>query len=140
MADGCNFVTEEEARPVSRRRPSQVLGRQRGVDHVACVFFVHHTFELTPARLGLLASAMGIGSLVRMGTGLLVRQGVKLVPVAGQTLGAAAAAGTSFATTYALGRAASAWLYGTARGKAPDGATLRALYDQALKGARHASG
>lgn len=99
-----------------------------------------HKVELTPARLGLLASAMGIGSLVRMGTGLLVRQGVKLVPVAGQTLGAAAAAGTSFATTYALGRAASAWLYGTAHGTAPDGATLRALYDQALKGARHASG
>lgn len=98
-----------------------------------------HGVELTPARLGLLASAMGIGSLVRLGTGLVLRQGVKLVPVAGQTLGAAAAAGTSFATTYALGRAASAWLYGTARGAAPDGATLRSLYDQALRGARHAA-
>jgi len=98
-----------------------------------------HKVELTPARLGLLASAMGVGSLVRMGTGLVLRQGVKLVPVAGQTLGAAAAAGTSFAATYALGRAASAWLHGTARGKAPDGATLRSLYDQAMQGARHAS-
>ncbi|MFN4101990.1 MAG: kinase, partial [Pararhodobacter sp.] len=97
-----------------------------------------HGVELTPARMGMLASALGVGSLVRMAAGLVIRQGVKLVPVAGQTLGAAAAAGTSFATTYALGRAASAWFHGTARGEAPDGATLRTLYDQALRGARHA--
>lgn len=98
-----------------------------------------HKVALTPARMGLLASALGTGALVRMATSLLARQGVKLVPVAGQTLGAAAAAGASFVTTYALGRAASAWLYGTARGAAPDTKTLRSLYDQALKGARDAA-
>jgi uncharacterized protein (DUF697 family) len=92
--------------------------------------------ELTPARLGVLASALGTGALVRMAAGHVLRQGAKLVPVAGQTLGAAAAAGTSFATTYALGRAASAWLYGVSRGAPADPARLRALYDQALKGAR----
>ncbi|MCA2014289.1 GTPase domain-containing protein [Cereibacter sphaeroides] len=99
-----------------------------------------HGVELTPSRLGLLASALGVGSLLRMGAGLLVRQGVKLVPVAGQTIGAAAAATTSFATTYALGRAASAWFYGVSKGAEPDSASLRALYDKALRGARHDAG
>lgn len=97
-----------------------------------------HEISLTPARISLLASALGTGALVRFGASHMLRQGAKLVPVAGQTLGAAAAAGASFATTYALGRAASAWMYGTARGAAPDAATLRSLYDQALRGARHA--
>ena len=92
------------------------------------------------AVLATLEYKPGVGSLVRMGAGLLVRQGVKLVPVAGQTIGAAAAATTSFATTYALGRAASAWLYGIAHGTEPDSASLRALYDKALRGARHDAG
>lgn len=98
-----------------------------------------HKVTLTPARLSLMASALGTGALVRMAAVHVLRQGAKLVPVAGQTLGAAAAAGASFATTYALGRAASAWLYGTARGAAPDAKTLRSLYDQALRGARDAA-
>lgn len=98
-----------------------------------------HGVTLTPARLSLLASALGTGALVRLAATHVLRQGAKMIPVAGQTLGAAAAAGASFATTYALGRAASAWLYGTARGKDPDSASLRALYDQALKRARHAA-
>ena len=98
-----------------------------------------YDIDLTPARLGLLASALGTGALVRMGVGMALRQGAKLIPGFGQTLGAAAAAGTSFATTYALGRAASAWLHGLSRGAAPDSATLRSLYDQALKGAKHAA-
>lgn len=100
----------------------------------------HHGVDWTPARLGLLASALGAGALVRMGIGHAIRQGAKLVPVAGQTLGAAAAAGTSFATTWALGRAASAWLHGVARGAPPDAAVLRRLYDRALRGGHDASG
>ncbi|MBN8293583.1 GTPase domain-containing protein [Rhodobacter sp. NTK016B] len=99
-----------------------------------------HEVDLTPTRMGLLASALGVGSLARMGAALLARQGAKLLPIAGQTVGAAAAAGASFATTYALGRAASAWLYGVAHGAEPDSATLRALYDKALKGARNDAG
>ncbi|PVH29312.1 kinase [Pararhodobacter oceanensis] len=95
-----------------------------------------HEITLSPARLSVLASALGTGVLVRYAASHMLRQGAKMVPVAGQTLGAAAAAGASFATTYALGRAASAWMYGTARGAVPDQATLRGLYDQALRGAR----
>ena len=93
----------------------------------------HHGVELTRERLAVLASALGIGALARMGAAHLVRQGAKLVPGVGQTLGAAVAAGASFATTYALGRAASAWLYGVARGREPDAESLRALYEQALR-------
>lgn len=93
----------------------------------------HHGVTLTSARLGVLASALGVGTLTRLGVTHLARQGAKLVPGVGQTLGAAAAAGASFATTVALGRAASAWLYGLARGTEPDPASLRALYDQALR-------
>lgn len=93
---------------------------------------------LTTARLGVLATALGLGTLVRLAAAHALRQGAKLIPVAGQTLGTAAAAGASFATTYALGRAAHAWLYGLARGAPPDGPTLRALYEQALRGATDA--
>lgn len=93
-----------------------------------------HGVTLTTARLGVLASALGVGTLARLGATHLVRQGAKMVPVVGQTLGAAAAAGASFATTYALGRAGSAWLHGMARGAPADPASLRALYDQALRG------
>lgn len=99
-----------------------------------------HKVALTPARLGVLASALGLGTLARMAAGHALRQGAKLVPVAGQTLGVAVAAGTSYATTYALGRAASAWLHGLARGAPADTASLRALYDQALKGGGDAPG
>ncbi|MEZ5752544.1 MAG: GTPase domain-containing protein [Paracoccaceae bacterium] len=95
----------------------------------------HYKVTLTPARLGVLASALGTGALVRMGTLHVLRQGAKAVPVVGQTLGAAAAAGASFATTYALGRAASAWLYGVAHGTETDAPALRALYESAMKGA-----
>ena len=98
-----------------------------------------HKVTLTPARLSLLASALGTGALVRLAASHVLRQGAKMVPVAGQTLGAAAAAGASFATTYALGRAASAWLHSTARGAEPDAKTLRSLYDTALRGARDAA-
>lgn len=98
-----------------------------------------HKVSLTPARLAVLGSALGLGTLARMAAGHALRQGAKLVPVAGQTLGVAMAAGTSYATTYALGRAASAWLHGVARGAPADTASLRALYDQALTGARDAT-
>ncbi|HXF55775.1 MAG TPA: GTPase [Hyphomicrobiaceae bacterium] len=51
------------------------------------------------------AGALGAGIAVRLLSGFGIRQLVKLVPVYGQTAGAAAAAATSFATTYALGKA-----------------------------------
>jgi uncharacterized protein (DUF697 family) len=86
----------------------------------------------TPARAAAFAAALGAGVLVRQGAALAARQGLKAVPVVGQTLGAAAAGAISAAATWALGRAAHAWLWGQARGAPPDRATLRALYARAL--------
>lgn len=62
------------------------------------------------------AAALGSGTLVGLGLSHGARQLGKLVPVYGQTAGAAAAAATSFATTYALGRAASYYLARTRDG------------------------
>ena len=76
--------------------------------------------------------------MLRYAASFALRQGAKLVPFVGQTLGAAAAATVSFAATYALGRAASAWLYRTARGETVDAAELRKLYADALRSARDA--
>jgi uncharacterized protein (DUF697 family) len=56
------------------------------------------------------AGALGAGVLVRSVSTFGLRQLVKLVPVYGQTAGAAAAAVASFATTYAIGKAASYYL------------------------------
>lgn len=93
----------------------------------------------TPARATAFAGALGAGLIVQQGAGLALRQGAKLVPVVGQTLGAAAAGAASAAATYALGRAAHAWLWGQARGQVPAAADLRAIYARALSdGARDA--
>jgi uncharacterized protein (DUF697 family) len=56
------------------------------------------------------AGALGIGTLAWLASGFGLRQLVKLVPVYGQTVGAAAAAASSYASTYALGQAALAYL------------------------------
>lgn len=98
-----------------------------------------HGLEWTSTRIALFASALGTGAIVHFAASHMLRQGVKLVPVYGQTLGAAAAAAASFAATYALGRAASAWLYRTSRGETLDAEDLRHLYDEAFHRARHAN-
>ncbi len=56
------------------------------------------------------AGALGAGVMARMLGSFGARQLGKLIPVWGQTAGAAAAAAMSFATTYALGKAACAYL------------------------------
>ena len=56
------------------------------------------------------AGALGAGTLIRTASTFGIRQLVKLIPVYGQTAGAAAAAAASFAATYALGKAASFFL------------------------------
>ena len=56
------------------------------------------------------AGALGTGVVVRTLTSFGARQLAKLIPVYGQTAGAAAAAAMSFATTYALGKAAVYYL------------------------------
>ncbi|MGX9854313.1 GTPase [Limimaricola variabilis] len=92
----------------------------------------HHRVDWTGARAAEFAAALGLGAALRLGAGYVIRQAAKLVPVAGQTLGAAAAGAASFATTYALGRAAHRWLAGEALGTPVPEAELRALYRDAL--------
>ena len=66
------------------------------------------------------AAALGAGTLIRTGSSFGIRQLVKLIPVYGQTAGAAAAAAASFATTYAMGRAAAYFLLRRRQGEHVD--------------------
>lgn len=92
----------------------------------------------TAERAAAFLAALGTAAVLRQGAGLAIRQGARLIPLIGPTLGAAAAAGASAAATYALGRAAHAWLWSQAQGAPIDRTALRALYAQALaEGARH---
>ena len=56
------------------------------------------------------AKCFGTGTIVRAAGQLGIRQIVKLVPIYGQTAGAVAASAASFATTFALGKAACYFL------------------------------
>jgi uncharacterized protein (DUF697 family) len=75
---------------------------------------------------------LGAGVLTRLVAGFGIRQLTKLVPVYGQTVGAAAAAATSFATTYALGKAALVFLE-RRRSGGSDPAEVAAAYGKALE-------
>jgi uncharacterized protein (DUF697 family) len=81
------------------------------------------------------AGALGTGTLVRLASTFGVRQLVKLIPVYGQTAGAAAAAAASFAATYAMGKAASYFLAMRQQGKASD--EVASVYKAALREAFH---
>jgi uncharacterized protein (DUF697 family) len=96
----------------------------------------HYTVEWTRARMTEFTLALGAGAAFRFGASYAVRQLAKLIPVYGQTAGAAAAGTISFAATYALGRAAAFYLHRTQQGLAINSAELRALYTDALKRAR----
>ncbi len=56
------------------------------------------------------SGALGLGALTRYAAGFGIRQLTKLIPAYGQTVGATAAAASSFATTFALGKAAEYYL------------------------------
>jgi uncharacterized protein (DUF697 family) len=60
-----------------------------------------------------------------------IRQLVKLIPVYGQTAGAAAAAASSFAVTYAMGKAASYYLHARRRGL--EAREVADVYSKALR-------
>jgi uncharacterized protein (DUF697 family) len=79
--------------------------------------------------------ALGAGTLVRTASTFGIRQLVKLVPVYGQTIGAAAAAAASFATTYALGKAAVYFLARRHRGV--HSGEITKVYREALQNAFH---
>lgn len=93
-------------------------------------------YEVTWDRrmTGELAGALGAGVLTRMATTFGARQLAKLVPVYGQTVGAATAAAMSFATTYALGRAACVYLE-RRRGGGTGTDGVKEAYEEALRGA-----
>jgi uncharacterized protein (DUF697 family) len=78
-------------------------------------------------------AALGAGTLLRTASTFGVRQLVKLVPVYGQTVGAATAAAASFAATYAIGKAASHYLTQRQRGRHAE--DVAAVYREALRGA-----
>jgi uncharacterized protein (DUF697 family) len=75
--------------------------------------------------------ALGAGALVRTASSFGIRQLVKLIPVYGQTAGAAAAAAASFATTYAMGKAASYYL--GARQRGVEAKEVATVYAKALR-------
>lgn len=77
------------------------------------------------------AGALGTGVAVRTIAGFGIRQIAKLIPVYGQTVAAATAAASSYAVTYAIGKAAIYFLGRRQRGQKSDG-TARA-YQQALR-------
>ena len=78
-------------------------------------------------------AALGAGTLLRTASTFGIRQLVKLVPVYGQTVGAATAAAASFAATYAIGKAASYYLTQRRRGRQAE--DVAAVYREALRGA-----
>jgi uncharacterized protein (DUF697 family)/predicted GTPase len=96
----------------------------------------HYSVEWTRSRMAEFAVALGAGAAARYGASYAIRQLTKLIPVYGQTAGAAAAGTISFAATYALGRAAAFYLHRTQQGLAIDAEELRALYTDALRRAR----
>jgi uncharacterized protein (DUF697 family) len=77
------------------------------------------------------AGALGVGTLVRTASTFGIRQLVKLLPFYGQTAGAAAAAAASFATTYALGKAAVFFLVKRRRGVRSQ--EVASVYSKALR-------
>lgn len=78
-------------------------------------------------------AALGSGFLYRYALSLGGRQLAKFIPVYGQTAGAAAAASISFASTYALGRAACLYLYRRKHNQRIDPETLRLAFLDAFK-------
>jgi uncharacterized protein (DUF697 family) len=81
------------------------------------------------------AGALGTGTLVRAASTFGVRQLIKLIPVYGQTAGAAAAAAASFAATYAMGKAANYFLVRRQQGRQTE--EVASVYRQALRQAFH---
>lgn len=91
--------------------------------------------DWTASDVASLLGALGSAVLVRQGAMFALREAAKLVPVYGQVGGAAAAALSSFAFTYALGCAARAYLKGRQSGQAATRQAIRDAYRDALAGA-----
>jgi uncharacterized protein (DUF697 family) len=79
-----------------------------------------------------LSAAIGAGTLAKLAASISLRQLSKLLPVYGQTAGAAASAAASFAVTYALGKAAVFYLHGRRLGMT-DRKGIADTYQQSLR-------
>lgn len=89
--------------------------------------------EWTRSRMLEFVAALGTGVVLSFGASFGMRQLVKLVPVVGQTVGAAASITLSFAATFALGRAAAYFFHSVSRNEEVSAEKLRALFEDALK-------
>ncbi len=78
-------------------------------------------------------AVLGSAFLYRYGLSFLGRELAKFIPVYGQSAGAAAAAGISFASTYALGRTACLYLYRRSTGATADRASLQNAFKEAFR-------
>lgn len=76
------------------------------------------------------AGALGAGTLIKVASVFGIRQLVKLIPFYGQTVGAAASAAASFATTFAMGRAAAYYL--SRRNRSVAAEEISRVYREAL--------
>jgi uncharacterized protein (DUF697 family) len=83
-------------------------------------------------HVGAFAAGLGTGMIARTLATFGIRELVKLVPVYGQTAGTAAASATSFATTFALGKAACRFMGDNRLGRS-DAAGLQGIYRDALR-------
>lgn len=79
------------------------------------------------------AGGLGTAALAKYGLSFGLRQLVKLVPVYGQTAGAATAAAASFAFTYALGLAARVYLKARRAGEQASDAAVKEAYARGLR-------
>ena len=83
-------------------------------------------------------AALGTGFAIRYAASLGGRQLTKLVPVYGQVLGTALSVVISYASTYALGRAACSYLYHKQTNTPLDEEALRSIYTDAVAEGREA--
>jgi len=92
--------------------------------------------DWTQSMLKEFTVALGIGVAGRFGGNFLARQFGKLIPGYGQTIGVATSGTISFATTFALGRAAAYYLHHVQLGEDINKDEIRSLYKDALRRAR----
>jgi uncharacterized protein (DUF697 family) len=81
-------------------------------------------------------AALGTGFALRYFVSLGARQLMKLIPIYGQIAGAAAAVIISYASTYALGRAACSYLYHRKNNTPMDTESLKSTYAAAIAAAK----
>ncbi len=83
-------------------------------------------------------TALGSTFLYRYALSMMARQLGKLIPVYGQSVGAAAASSISFASTYAIGRVACLYLHHRVQHIDIDRAALQAAFREAFDEKKHA--